>query len=293
MTDIGTDAASITAPTQPTTRCMWWLGAVTMSVSAGAAILLIPLAERTADFFAWTIAVPASAAFIGLFYLALAIMAVLALRQPWWAPARAVVVVPAFVFVPLVLVITLIHLDKFHLFSGGAPARAMAWIWLVIYIVTAPAFVLGFRRQRRAPGGDPPRTAPPSPWVRVTLGGLAVGLALEGLALFVAPPLGPSLWPWALTPLTARMIGVTLISVALLAASAIRADDRVTGRFATIGLLVFGVTALAVVARYNDQVEWTHPSALAYLAIAIALAVVAFAMLPRSGSAHPSTVPTL
>jgi len=129
--------------------------------------------------------------------------------------------------------------------------------------------------------------------VRVTLGGLAVGLALEGLALFVAPPLGPSLWPWALTPLTARMIGVTLISVALLAASAIRADDRVTGRFATIGLLVFGVTALAVVARYNDQVEWTHPSALAYLAIAIALAVVAFAMLPRSGSAHPSTVPTL
>lgn len=280
-----------TSSTQPTTRFMWRLGATTMSVSAGAAILLIPLAERTADFFAWTIAVPASAAFIGLFYLALTVMAILALRQPWWAPARAAVV-PAVVFVVLVLVTTLLHLDKFHLFSGGVPARAMAWIWLVIYIVTAPAFVLGFWRQRRAPGGDPQRTAPPPPWARVALGGLVVVLTLEGLALFVAPSLGASLWPWALTPLTARMIGVTLISVALLAASVVRMDDRVTGRIPAIGLLTFGVTALAVVAWYSGQVEWTRSSAWAYLAAATALAVVAFAMLPRSGSAHPSAAPT-
>jgi|SRR5918998_2560780 hypothetical protein len=287
MTNTRTNTS--TASIQPTTRFMWRLGAATMSVSAGAAILLIPLAERTADFFAWTIAVPASAAFIGLFYLALAVMAVLALRQPWWAPARAVVVVPAFVFVPLVLVTTLLHLDKFHLFSGGAAARAMAWIWLVIYIVTAPAFVLGFRRQRQEPGGDPPRTAPPPQWARGALGGLAIVLTLEGLALFVAPSFGTSLWPWALTPLTARMIGVTLISVALLAAAVIQTGDRITGRIAAIGLLTFGVTALAVVARYSGQVIWSRPSALAYLAVAIALAVVAVAMLPRSGSPRRST----
>ena len=116
-------------------------------------------------------------------------------------------------------------------------------------------------------------------------------LALEGLALFVAPPLGPSLWPWALTPLTARMIGVTLISVALLAAAVVRTDDRMTGRIAAIGLLVFGVGALAVVARYGGQVGWTCPSAWTYLAVAVALAVVAFAMLPRSGSVRPSVVP--
>ena len=262
-----------------------------MSVSAGAAILLIPLAERTADFFAWTIAVPASAAFIGLFYLALTVMGLLGLRQPWWAPARAALV-PAVVFVALVLVTTLIHLDKFHLFSGGLLARAVAWIWLVIYVVTVPVYVLGFWWQRRAPGGDPPRTAAPPPWARLALGGLAVVLTLEGLALFVAPALGESLWPWALTPLTARMIGVTLVSVALLAAAVVRFDDRVSGRIAATGLLVFGIGALAVVARYSGQVIWSRPSAWAYLAVAIALAVVAVAMLPRSGSAHPSATLT-
>ncbi len=280
-----------TLSTQPTTRFMWWLGVASTLVSAGAAILLIPLAERTADFFAWTIAVPASAAFIGLFYLALTTMGILGVRQPWWAPARAALV-PAVVFVALVLVTTLIHLDKFHLFSGGVAARAVAWIWLVIYVVTVPAYLLGFRRQRRARGGDPPRTAPPPPWARVALGGLAVVLTLAGLALFVAPPLGASLWPWALTPLTARMIGVTLVSVALLAAAVVRTDDRVTGRIAAIGLLTFGITALAVVARYSDLVEWTRPSTWAYLAVAAALAVVAFAMLPRSDSVHPSAAPT-
>ncbi len=290
MSDTNTGAASITAPTQPTARFMWWLGAASLNLAGGIAILLIPLAGRTADFFAWTIEVPASAAFIGLFYLALAVMAVLGLRQPWWAPARAPVV-SAVVFVALVLVTTLIHLDKFHLFSGGVLARAVAWIWLVIYVVTVPAYLLGFWRQRRVPGGDPPRTVPPPPWTRVALGGLAVVLTLVGLALFVAPSLGTSLWPWALTPLTARMIGVTLISVALLAVFVVRTDDRMTGRIPAIGLLTFGVTALAVVARYNDQVEWTRPSAWAYLAVALALAVVAFAMLPRSGSVRPSMAP--
>jgi len=289
MNSTNTDTS--TSSTQPTTRFMWRLGSGSTIVSTGAAILLIPLAERTADFFAWTIAVPASAAFIGLFYLALTVMGVLGLRQPWWAPARAALV-PAVVFVALVLVTTLIHLDKFHLVSGGAAARTVAWIWLVIYVVTVPAYLLGFRQQRRAPGGDPPRTVPPPPWARVALGGLAVGSALEGLALFVAPPLGTSLWPWALTPLTARMIGVTLISVALLAAAVVRFDDRVTGRIPAIGLLTFGIGALAVVARYSGQVEWTHPSAWAYLAVAVALVVVVFAMLPRSGSTHRSTAAT-
>jgi hypothetical protein len=172
------------AQTQPTTRFMWRLGLASGAVSTGAAILLIPLAERTADFFAWTIAVPASAAFIGLFYLALTVMALLSLRQQWWAPVRAALV-PAVVFVALVLVTTLIHLDKFHLFSGGAAAR-----------------------------------------------------------------------------------------------------------IPTIGLLVFGIGALAVAARYGDQVQWTRPSAWAYLAVTLALAVVALTMLPRSGSVHSSAVPT-
>lgn len=88
------------------TRVMWWFGAVSVAVSAGAAVQLLVGATRTEDYFAWTIGVPASAAFIGMFYLVAVVSGLLALRQPQWAPARTVLV-PVVVFVVLVLVITL------------------------------------------------------------------------------------------------------------------------------------------------------------------------------------------
>jgi len=272
-----------TASTQPTTPLMWWIGVGSTVVSAGAAIQLVVLAERTDDFFAWTIAVPVSAAFIGLFYLATTVMGVLGTRQPWWAPARAALI-PVIGFVALVLAATLIHLEEFHLFSGGFPARAAAWAWLAIYVVTVPMYLFGFWWQRRAPGGDPPRTVAPPRWARMALAGLAVVLAVVGLALFAAPSLATTLWPWRLAPLSARMTGVTLVSLALLAAAVVRIDDRTTGRIPAIGLLTFGLSALAVLARYSDLVAWAHPSAWAFVAVAIALAVVAFAVLPRSSS---------
>lgn len=258
-------------PIQQTTRLMWWLGAVSTAVSAGAAVQLLVLTTRTADFFAWTIAVPASAAMLGVFYLASAVMGVLALRQPAWAPARAALL-PVVAFVVLVLVVTLLDLRIFHLTTGGFLARAAAWLWLVVYVVTPPAYGFALRSQARAPGGDPPRTSPLPRgvwWSVAVLGGI---VAAVGLALLVAPAVAAPLWPWPLTRLTARMIGATLIGVALLAALMVRADDRVTGRIAAVGLAVCAVAALAVLVGYGaGSVQWSGPSAWVYLAVCVLL----------------------
>ncbi len=46
-----------------------------------------------------------------------------------------------------------------------------------------------------------------------------------GGALFLAPELAGPLWPWALTILTARMLGAWLIGLGLAAAQALWEND--------------------------------------------------------------------
>lgn len=253
---------------QRTTGLMWWFGAVSTAISAGVLVPLVVLSTRTADFFAWTIAVPASAQFMGVFYLMAATMGVLALRQPLWAPARAALV-PVVVFVGIVTLVTLAHLDAFHLAEGSFPARAMAWIWLGIYVATPVGYVFAFRYQARAGGMEPPRTvalAVPTRWALIAV---AVLGCAAGVALLVAPMAVAPVWPWPLTALTARMTGATLVGVGLLAGSVARVDDGFTGRIAAVGLVVGGVAAGVVglgAIPLSDSSVWLYLAVCALLA---------------------------
>lgn len=270
-----------TTATQQTTTPMWWLGAASTAVSAGAAVQLLVLTTGTEDVFAWTISVPASAALFGMFYLAATVMGVLALRQPAWAPARTALL-PIVGFVGLVLVVTLLHLPTFHLTASGFPARAAAWIWLGVYVLTPIAYAIMLRDQARAPGGDPPRSAglPRGAWWALAV--LAAVLAVAGLGLLLAPVALAPLWPWALTALTARMTGATLLGVALLAASVVRIDDRATGRIAATGLVVCAGAALAAALGYGiGAVQWSEPSAWIYLVVCLLLGAAALAARRR------------
>jgi len=274
----------VTGAVARTTRVMWWFGAVSVAVSGGAAVQLLVGARVTEIYFAWTIAVPASAAFIGLFYLASVVMGVLALRQPLWAPARTVLV-PVVVFVTLVLVTTLLHLGTFHLTAGGTLARLAAWVWLVVYVATPLGYVFAFWWQARAGGGDPPRSAPLPAAPRAVLGVVGVVLGLLGVTAMVVPLVVAAFWPWALTPLTGRMIGATLLGLALLAASVVRTNDRVTGRIGAIGLVVGGVVAIAAPVGYGSgAVQWSAPAVWIYLAVAVVVVVGAGALTTTGSS---------
>jgi hypothetical protein len=276
-------------PVARTTRVMWWFGAASVAVSAGAALQLLAGATRTADLFAWTIAVPASAAFLGLFYLVSVVMGTLALRQPWWAPARTVLG-PVVAFVVLVLVTTLLHLPIFHLFAGGAVARIAAWVWLAVYVVTPVGYAFAFWWQARAPGGDPPRTRPLPQATRAGLVGVAAVLGLLGVMALVAPAALAAVWPWPLTVLTGRMTGATLVGVALLALSSARVDDRATGRIAATGLIVAGAVACAVPVIYGwGTVRWSAPGVWVYLAVSLLVLVIA--VTARRGVPAPAQLP--
>ena len=93
---------------------------LTLEVFAGLALiagaLLFLGATRTDAWWSWTIVPPLTAATLGAFYWAAFVLILSAARSRTWARARPAVY-PVAVIAVLLLVITLIHLDRFDLDS--------------------------------------------------------------------------------------------------------------------------------------------------------------------------------
>src|SRR3954462_2049879 len=119
----------------PSMRALLVVFSVLTALAVGA---LYVLAERTDDYFAWTIQPALTAAFLGAGYAAGFVLVVLSLRDPVWAHSR-VAVLTILVFVVLTTVATLIHIDRFHFMvefaDSGCVAEAAAWSWLAVYII--------------------------------------------------------------------------------------------------------------------------------------------------------------
>jgi hypothetical protein len=258
-------------------RAILWVGGGFVLI---AGIQLFALADRTEELFAWTIEPPVTAAFLGAFYWAAAVLAFISAAQPTWARAR-LGVPGVLAFIWLTLLLTLIHLDRFHLDEGDFTARFAAWVWLVIYILEPPALSWALWRQLRLPGGDPPRDQPLPRWVRGLAAAQAVVLCLLGAALFVVPLDAAKLWPWPLTELTARAVAAWLIALGLMLVAVVWEDHRTRVRPAMALLVTLVVLAVAGALRFSDELEWGSPEMLGYLAFLGTLLLVAIAAQPK------------
>jgi hypothetical protein len=190
-----------------------------------AGIQLFVFTGRTDHFFAFTIANPLAAAFLGAGYWAAVAIEALAGRQALWASAR--IAVPAvLVFTVLTLAVTLTHLGQFHLggrFAAGTQIVTVAWI--AIYVLVPALMLILLLRQARTPGEDPPRASGLPAWLYVGLALQAAVLLGLGIALFAAPGAAAPLWPWALTPMMAQATGAWLISLGVAAGQALAERD--------------------------------------------------------------------
>ena len=98
---------------------------------AGFQLTVFP--TRTGEWFAWTIDVPMTAVFLGGAYWSSAVLEVIGARSAGWGRAR-LTVWTVLAFTVLTLVVTLVHLDKFHLGADQpTSARLVAWGWIGIY----------------------------------------------------------------------------------------------------------------------------------------------------------------
>lgn len=254
------------SPTDAATR---WIAGFIVVVLLDASQLLAFYPDRTDTLWAWTIRPEVTAMVLGSVYAGGGyFFARVLFGAPWERVAAGFP--PVALFVWMAAIATVLHLDRFA--EDSLPFAA----WAALYIVTpvlVPALYL--RHGRPAPtGSELPRP--------VRAGLAAAGSALVALALVMlaAPSVAQDIWPWELTPLTARitaavvaLYGSVWVSVAV---HRTRAAAAIPLQSHAAGLAVL----LVAVARGHEDVDWGAPLAPVLVAVAAAMMLTS-ALLAR------------
>jgi hypothetical protein len=230
--------------------------------------VLYPWPGDTDHLFAWHIRPTMTAMVLGSAYLGGAYFFVCAARARSWHTVKAGFV-PVAVFASLMGIATILHWDKFH------HGHVAFWLWVLLYFTTPLLIVLVWLRNRRhdAPA-DADELLLPILAARVpaAVGGLAL---VWGLFLYLLPAAAIALWPWPLTPLTARVLGaVTCLGLAGIGArverrwSSARLPFQVAGVMLT-AILVAGVRAHAEFDPGN-VLTWVLAAGFVVVAAAVA-----------------------
>jgi hypothetical protein len=179
----------------PTTRALALFIAPFLLV---AWVILYLFPQHTARLWAWPIPATMTSFVLASAYLGGALFFLRAAGEREWH-RLAHGFPPVALFSGLLGVATVLHWSKF---SHGSPAF---WIWAALYFA-APFLVLAALVANRRRAAPVDVAAPVPPAVRRVMAGVAALALGWGLVMFAVPSVVVPLWPWALTPLTARVL---------------------------------------------------------------------------------------
>ena len=257
-------------------RVILWISTFFVFV---AGVQLYLLSGETDDWFAWTIQPPLTAAFLGAFYFASVAITLGGLREQVWD--RAGVAIPGvIVFVWAMLGATVLHLDKFHHDDGDLVPAFAAWVWLAVYFLEPPVLLWLYRRQVAAPGGESPCTPDVPGWFGWVWKGWGALLIVIGLVLFIAPDTADELWPWTLSPLTARAVSATLLGVGAVAIAVGRQRCLVRMRWPLVAILTMGTLVAVALLRYPDTFDAGGTAGVCFIVVlAVMLAASLYGLI--------------
>jgi hypothetical protein len=84
-------------------------------------------------------------------------------------------------------------------------------------------------------------------------------LSIGAILIFIFPNLLIPMFPWQLTPLTARSFSGWLIVVGTIMLSISRENDRTRTKLATPMFIMILPALLIQIARYAGEVSWSNP----------------------------------
>ena len=229
-----------------------WL-AVEVLFGIGAVLAIGRDPANSATNFAWPIQPVVMAATLGAFYITSAPLFLLPLLAKRWENIRTMIL-PTALFSTVQLAATFLHWDKFSV--GTTPF----YVWFASYLLPPPIFVAAYLwHQRRAPSHSGPSHDLIPSWLNrllIICGGL---LTLLAVLTFFFPEFLISVFPWQLTPLTARSLSGWLIAVGTIMLWMSRENDRTRARLATPMLILILPALLLQISRFADQVDWGNP----------------------------------
>jgi hypothetical protein len=226
-------------------------------------VILMSAPGYTNDLFVWTIEPEVSARLLGVMYGNALLLAGIGLVQPNWARARITLVVIAFFSVAATLV-TLTNLGPFLNHPWHHLAYWLAMYSLLFFLAPTVLFL-----EERANGGRLLVTAPLGRTGQaLALSGCVIFLA-AGIALLVSPTFMSDHWPWKLTPLVARIVGVWLTALGIAYGWAAWDGDRVRAQPIFIQGIVTGpALALLPIVHSGDVPDDAVGKLVFYLLLA-------------------------
>ncbi len=243
-----------------------WTAALIVPVLTAAFLILYLFPERTEELWAWTIDPTMTAMFMGGGYLAGAWFFARVARARSGHQAL-VGLLGTSLFATMLLGATILHWDRFN------HDHVSFWAWLALYVATPPLLPWLWARTRLTdpivPSADEVLVPAPLRAVLAVAGSLTL---LFALVMFVRPSAVTEHWPWALYPLTARVlagfIAFPAATMALFATDARWSSFQLPAETAAIGL------ALILVATLRASGEFGGSAAGFAVALAVALALL-------------------
>jgi hypothetical protein len=224
----------------PTPVAVRWVGGVIVFFLIDAVQLLLLVPDRSSQLFAWPIAPDFSAYVLASAYSAGAYFFVRVAMGASWNRVVAGFA-PVTVFVWLVAIATLLHLDRFR--EGSLPFLA----WITLYVLSPFGIPLIAVLASRAAGADGGGERLPQA-LRIALGVAGGVVVAAALWVFADPVAFAGDLPWPMTPLTTRVVmsvialfGSVWVSVAVdgrRTAATIVLEAHVVGLAVMLGALV-------------------------------------------------------
>ena len=234
--------------------------------------------SETGALFAWEIAAPMTAMMLATAYLGGAYFFARAIFTPRWNRI-AVGFLPVTAFASFLCIATLIHWGRFN------QGHISFYAWFILYFTTPFLVFVTWLRNRRTDDGMPEARDFRIPrGVRMVIAGFGAFYVVVAVLLLLNPGGMIEVWPWALTPLTARVVGAMLALLGVFGLT-IAADGRWSAcRIPLQSLLValaFGLIAAVRTWETFDTTRWFTWVYLATMAGLLIIVPVCYFLIER------------
>jgi hypothetical protein len=236
------------------------LAAIIVPILLAAFIMLYLFPNDTGRLFAWPIKPPASAMLLGATYLGGAYFFTRVVFSRQWHTVR-LGLIPVSVFAGILGIATLLHWDKFT--HGHISFILWAFLYFTLPFVIPVVWYLNQRANQKGPSEPESRF---SGGLRLAIGGVGAVMLVSGAILLVFPQWMIPIWPWTLSPLTARVMAAMFALPGLVGLGV--AFD---GRWSSASI-IFQAQALSIlffliaIVWVKDEIRWSQLGIWAFLA---------------------------
>ena len=252
----------VTAPNDRVLLATRVLAGIVVPVLVVAFVMLYLMPDNSGRLFAWPIKPRMSAMMLGATYLGGAYFFSRVVLARGWHTIR-LGFLPVSTFAGILGIATILHWEKF------TPNHISFILWAILYF-SLPFIIplVWYANQKAAVGSSITTEARFSSGLRIAIGGIGAVLLAASVILLIAPQIMIPLWPWTLSPLTARVMaamfalpGLVGIGVAL---DARWSSARIIFEAQAISILLFLLAMLPASAeiRWGQWSSWTFVGGL-------------------------------